>query len=80
MHIVPGFGHDEEIFSLAKAIAECLLEHITDHILVAVAGSAVEHTVTGFDGTVNSIGNLISCETVRTEGSHTDAGNYLSIV
>ena len=80
MHIVPGFGHDEEILSLAKAIAECLLENVTDHCLVAVAGSTVKHTVTCFDSTINSIRNLLSCETVRTKGSHTDTRNYLSIV
>ena len=80
MHVVPCLCHDEQIFSLAKTIAECSLEYITDHSLITVAGCTVEHTITGFDSAVNSLRYLISCKTVRTEGSHTDARYFLSVI
>ena len=70
MHVIPYLGCDEQIFSFYNTFCKRVSKNLSDHILVAIAGSAVKGTVTYTDCASHCCGNSICICMVTSKCSH----------
>ena len=78
MHIVPYLAGDKQLLAADSAFLKSLPEHLADLLFVAVHGGAVEQAIAAADRAGYGAADLFSGKPVAAEGSHADAGHFLS--